>query len=178
MAYMLIESMKEYRVGLEREIVELERLVENLEGFVDELESTSQVQDRVQVEVRDRCEIDKEIKDAINKNEVAQLGLSPIRDIARGNCEVDCEIDYEIDYEAEIYIIGGYDRLINKLRAKFVNMVSDEKGYKGFVGKERVFVLTGYVIHADIYKIESLGIYGRFVNSKGINGIIGRLKVC
>ena len=32
--------------------------------------------------------------------------------------------------EAEIYIIGGYDRLINKLRAKFVNMVSDEKGYK------------------------------------------------
>ena len=39
---------------------------------------TSQVQDRVQVEVRDRCEIDKEIKDAINKNEVAQLGLSPL----------------------------------------------------------------------------------------------------
>ena len=32
---------------------------------------------------------------------------------------------------------GGYDRLINKLRAKFVNVVSDEKCYKGFVGKER-----------------------------------------
>ena len=62
------------------------------------------------------------------------------------------------------YIIGGYDRLINKLRAKFVNMVSDEKGYKGFVGKDRVFILTGYVSHSDICKIESLGIYGKFVN--------------
>ena len=71
---------KEYRVGLEREIVELESLVENLEWVIDELEGTSQVQDRVQVEVRDRCEIDKGIKDAINKNEVAQLGLSPLQD--------------------------------------------------------------------------------------------------
>ena len=61
---------KEYRVGLEREIVELEGLVENLEWVIDELEGTSQVQDRVQVEVRDRCEIDKGIKDAINKSEV------------------------------------------------------------------------------------------------------------
>lgn len=161
---------KEYRVGLEREIVELEGLVESLEGVIDELEGTSQVQDRVQVEVRDRCEInkDKEIKDAMNKSEVAQLGLSPLQSTVDGVCEVNCEIDYE----AEIYIIGGYDRLINKLRAKFVNMVSDEKGYKGFVGKERVFILTGYVGHADIYKIESLGIDGKFVNSKGINGII------
>ena len=85
---------KEYRVGLEREIVELESLVENVEGVIDELESTSQVQDRVQVEVRDRCEInkDKEIKDAMNKNEVAQLGLSPLQDIGKGNCEVNCEI--------------------------------------------------------------------------------------
>ena len=153
---------KEYRVGLEREIVELEGLVESLERIIDELESTSRVQDRVQVEVRDRCEIDKEIKDAMNKNEVAQLGLSPLQSAVNGNCEVDCEIDCE----AENYIIGGYNRLINKLRAKFVNMVSDEKGYKGFVGKERVFILTGYVSHADIPKIESLGIYGKF-ESKG-----------
>ena len=128
-------------------------LVERLEGIIDELESTSQVQDRVQVEVRDRCEIDKEIKDTMNKNEVAQLGLSPLQSTVKSNCEVDCEVDYE----AEIYVIGGYDRLINKLRAKFVNMVSDEKGYKGFVGKERVFILSRYVSHADIYKIESLG---------------------
>ena len=108
--------------------------------------------------MRDRCEIgkDKEIKDATDKNEVAQLGLSPLQDGFKGNCEVDCEIDCEIDYEAEIYIIGGYDRLINKLRAKFVNIVSDEKGCKGFVGKERVFILTGYVSHADIYKIENI----------------------
>ena len=122
--------------------------------------------------MRDRCEIDKdkEIKDVINKSEVAQLGLSPLQDGFKGNCEVDCEVNCE----ADIYIIGGYDRLINKLRAKFVNMVSDEKGYKGFVGKERerVFILTGYVSHSDIYKIESLGIYGKFVNSKGVNGII------
>ena len=171
---------KEYRVGLEREIVELEGLVEKLEGVIDELESTSQVQDRVQVEVRDRFEIDKEIdkeiKDIMNKSEVAQLGLSPLQDMGKSNCEVDCEIDYEIDYEAEIYVIGGYDRLINKLRAKFVNMVSDEKGYKGFVGKERVFILTRYVIHADIYKIESLGIDGKFVNSKGVNDIIREIE--
>ena len=138
----------------------------------DELESTSQVQDRVQVEVRDRGEIDKEIKDATNKNEVAQLGLSPLQSTVKGICE----IDYEIDYEAEIYIIGGYDRLINKLRAKFVNMMSDEKGYKGFVGKERVFILTGYVSYADIYKIESLGIDGKFVNSKGVNGIVREIE--
>ena len=70
---------KEYRVGLEREIVELEGLVENLEWVIDELEGTSHVQDRVQVEVRDRCEVDKEIKDTTNKNEVAQLGLSPLQ---------------------------------------------------------------------------------------------------
>ena len=108
----------------------------------------------------------------MNKNEVAQLGLSPLQDGFKGNCEVDCEIDYEV----EIYIIGGYDRLINKLRAKFVNMVSDEKCYKGFVGKERVFILTGYVSHADIYKIESLGIDGKFVNSKGVNGIIREIE--
>ena len=55
-------------------------------------------------------------------------------------------------------------------------MVSDEKCYKGFVGKERVFILTGYVSHADIYKIESLGIYGKFINSKGVNGIIREIK--
>lgn len=122
--------------------------------------------------MRDRCEIDKEIKDTMNKSEVAQLGLSPLQSTVKGNCEVDCEIDYE----AEIYIIGGYDRLINKLRAKFVNMVSDEKGYKGFVGKERVFILTGSVSHADICKIESLGIEGKFVNSKGVNGIVREIE--
>ena len=44
--------------------------------------------------------------------------------MGKGNCKVDCEIDYE----AEIYIIGGYDKLINKLRAKFVNMVSGREG--------------------------------------------------
>ena len=112
---------KEYRVGLEREIIELEGLVENLEGVVDELESTSQVQDRVQVEVRDSGEVDKDIKDAINKNEVAQLGLSPLQSTVKGICEIDCEID--------IYIISGYDRLINKLRAKFVN----SKGINGII---------------------------------------------
>ena len=36
--------------------------------------------------------------------------------------------------------------------------------------------LTGYVSHADIYKIESLGIDCKFVNSKGINGIIGEIE--
>ena len=36
--------------------------------------------------------------------------------------------------------------------------------------------MTGYVSHADIYKIESLGIYGKFVNSKGINGIIREIE--
>ena len=46
----------------------------------------------------------------------------------------------------------------------------------GFVGKERVFILTGYVSRADIYKIESLGIDGKFVNSKGINGIIREIE--
>ena len=127
--------------------------------------------------MRGRGEIDKgidnkEIKDATDKNEVAQLGLSPLPSIVDGVCEIDCEVDCEIDYEAEIYVIGGYDRLINKLRAKFVNMVSDEKGYKGFVGKDRVFILTGYVSHADIHKIESLRIDGKFVNSKGVNGMI------
>ena len=116
---------KEYRVGLEREIVELEGLFESLERIIDELESTSRVQDRVQVEVRDRCEIDKEIKDTMNKSEVAQLGLSPLQSVFDGVCKVDCEIDYE----AEIYIIGGYDRLINKLRAKFVN----SKGINGII---------------------------------------------
>ena len=129
-----------------------------------------------------RCEIgeDKEIKDDINKNEVAQLGLSPLQDIGKGNCKVNCEVDREVDCEidckADIYIIGGYGRLINKLRAKFVNIVIDEKGYKGFVGKERVFILTGYVSHTDIYKIESLGIDGMFVNSKGVNGIIREIE--
>ena len=122
--------------------------------------------------MRDSGEIDKENKDAMNKNEVAQLGLSPLQSVFDWVCKVDCEIDYE----AEIYIIGGYDRLINKLRAKFVNMVSDEKGYKGVVGKERIFILTGYVSHSDIYKIESLGIDGKFVNSKGINGIVREIE--
>lgn len=36
--------------------------------------------------------------------------------------------------------------------------------------------LTGYVSHADIYKIESLGIYGKFVNNKGVNGIIREIE--
>ena len=57
-------------------------------------------------------------------------------------------------------------------------MVSDEKGFKGFVGKERVFILTRYVSHADISNIESLGIYGMFVNSKGINGIVREIEGC
>ena len=66
--------------------------------------------------------------------------------------------------------------MTNKLRAKFVNMVSDEKGYKGFVGKDRVFILTRYVSHADISKIESLGIDGKFVNNKGVNGIVREIE--
>ena len=74
--------------------------------------------------MRDRCEIGN-VKDAINKNEVAQLGLPPLQSVVKSNCEVDCEIEYE----AEIYIIGGYDRLINKLRAKFVN----SKGINGII---------------------------------------------
>ena len=43
--------------------------------------------------MRDRCEIGKEIKDTTNKNEVAQLGLTPLQDIVKGNCEIDwiCE---------------------------------------------------------------------------------------
>ena len=48
----------------------------------------------------------------------------------------------------------------------------------GFVGKERVLILTGYVSHADISKIESLGIDGKFVNSKGVNGIIREIEGC
>ena len=36
--------------------------------------------------------------------------------------------------------------------------------------------MTGYVSHADIYKIESLWIYGKFINSKGVNGIIGEVR--
>ena len=55
-------------------------------------------------------------------------------------------------------------------------MVSDEKCYKGFVGKDRVFILTGYVSHADINKIESLGIEGMFVNSKWVNGIVREIE--
>ena len=55
-------------------------------------------------------------------------------------------------------------------------MVSDENGYKWFVGKDSVFILTGYVSHSDIYKIESLGIYGKFINSKGVNGIIREIE--
>ena len=61
----------------------------------------------------------------MNKSEVAQLGLSPLQSVFDGVCKVDCEINYE----AEIYIIGGYDRLINKLRAKFVN----SKGINGII---------------------------------------------
>ena len=49
---------------------------------------------RVQVEVIDKGIDNKEIKDTTNKNEVAQLDLSPLQDIGKGNCEVDCEIDY------------------------------------------------------------------------------------
>ena len=44
--------------------------------------------------------------------------------------------------------------------------------------RERVFILTGYVSHSDIYKIESLGIDGKFVNSKGINGIVREIEGC
>ena len=32
--------------------------------------------------------------------------------------------------------------------------------------------------HSDIYKIESLGIDGMFVNSKGANGIIREIEGC
>ena len=44
------------------------------------------------------------------------------------------------------------------------------------VKRERVFILTGYVSHSDIYKIESLGIDGKFVNSKGVNGIVREIE--
>ena len=43
---------------------------------------------------------------------------------------------------------------------------------------KRVFILTGYVSHADISKIESLGIYGKFINSKGVNGIVREIEGC
>ena len=37
---------------------------------------------------------------------------------------------------------------------------------------------TGYVSHADISKIESLGIEGMLVNSKGVNGIVMEIEGC
>ena len=40
------------------------------------------------------CEIDKEIEDAMNKNEVAQLDLSPLQDIGKGNCEVNWKLRF------------------------------------------------------------------------------------
>ena len=43
---------------------------------------------------------------------------------------------------------------------------------------DRVFILIGYVSHSDICKIESLGIDGKFVNSKGVNGIIREIEGC
>ena len=42
--------------------------------------------------------------------------------------------------------------------------------------KSIIFFLTGYVSHADISNIESLGIEGKFVNSKGVNGIIREIE--
>ena len=42
--------------------------------------------------------------------------------------------------------------------------------------KREHFILTVYVSHSDIHKIESLGIDGKFVNSKGINGIIKEIE--
>ena len=92
--------------------------------------------------MRDRCEIDKgidnkEIKDTTDKNEVAQLDLSPLQSTVDEVCEVNYEVDCEIDCKADIYVMGGYDRLINKLRAKFVNMVSDG-GYRWFTKIEIV----------------------------------------
>ena len=75
-------------------------------------------------------------------------------------------------YTDEIYIIGGYIRLISRLKSKFVNLIYDDKGFNKYIGKDNVFVLTGYMSHADYYKIDSLGIKGNFVNSKGYNGIV------
>ena len=48
--------------------------------------------------MRDRGDINKgidnkEIKDATDKNEVAQLGLSPLQSMGKGNCKVDCEVN-------------------------------------------------------------------------------------
>ena len=36
--------------------------------------------------------------------------------------------------------------------------------------------MTGYVSHFDIYKKESLGIDGKFVNNKGVNGIVREIE--
>ena len=49
--------------------------------------------------MRDRGEIDKEIKDATDKNEVAQFGLSPLQSTVDGVCEVDCEVNCEIEWK-------------------------------------------------------------------------------
>ena len=38
--------------------------------------------------------------------------------------------------------------------------------------------MTGYVSHFDIYKKESLGIDGKFVNNKGVNGIVREIEWC
>ena len=155
-------------------IVDLDRLVSELERFIDELESEGiygevQVseQDRVQDEVRDKGqdrdnnikENNTDSRDTINMGHVA---------VATNN----------VVYTDEIYIIGGYSRLISRLKSKFVNLIYDDKGFDKYIGKDNVFILTGYISHADYYKIDSLGIKGNFVNSKGYNGIVREIVGC
>ena len=70
----------------------------------------------------------------------------------------------------------GNFKLYKGFDGKYSIKIDDESFRKDIVGKERVFILTGYISHADIYKIESLGIDGKFVNSKGVNGIVREIE--
>ena len=144
-------------VDLDRSVSELERVID--EGIYGEVQVSEQ--DRVQDEVRDKGQDrDSNIKE----------NIADTRDtINMGHVAVATD---NVVYTDEIYIIGGYSRLISRLKSKFVNLIYDDKGFNKYVGKDNVFILTGYMSHADYYKIDSLGIKGNFVNSKGYNGIV------
>ncbi len=73
-------------------------------------------------------------------------------------------------YEKEIYVIGGYSKLINKLKVNFPNLVWMDKNYFK-VSNFDVFILSSYMSHADKYKIDSLGLEYSYISGSGYKEI-------
>lgn len=138
-------EMSKLRKAYEKTLLEIEKenkeTVEKLEDIINSFEKTDEENDG---------RIDENIKYE-KESSITQIDIKN-------------EADFILD--DEIYVVGGYNNLIERFKRNFPNLIWAEKVTQKLEGK-KVFFLTSYSSHTDLFKLNSLNIETMFIKSRG-----------